>query len=124
MYFDTTDTAKNLSDFKRGDVVKMYKESARLEFPCVVLSCDRIEVFRVEALKGLLVSKTLMQNEGNDIYYVYIYMQGQLVQIGAIPKTRFRHLLTSKVFHTFEKKVHLDENTTITGDLMYALCTV
>lgn len=122
LYFNTTDF-NNETDFKRGDVVRMYKEASKLEFPCIILSCEKLEMFRVEAIRGLLSAKTLTTEEGNN-YKVYINLNGDLVQVGEMPDTRLRFVLSSKVFAVFEKRVHTDENTTVTGEMLYALCVI
>lgn len=118
--FDTVDIAKDNSDFKRGDVVKMYKEDTKLQYPCIMLGCENLEMFRVEAMKGILGSKSVLIDGNN--YAVYINMQGQIVQIGVLPNTRLKLVLSNRVFDVFDKKVHLDENTTVSGDMLYALC--
>lgn len=123
LYFDTTDIANTNEDFKRGDVVKMYKESTKLDYPCLILSCEQLEVFRVEAIKGILASRSLTNN-GNQVYNVYIHMQGQMVKIGLLPNNRLRFVLSNHVFDVFDKKIHLDDATTVTGDMLFALCTV
>lgn len=123
LYFETTDIANTNEDFKRGDVVKMYKESTKLEYPCIVLTCEHLEAFRVEAIKGLLASRTLTGNS-SELYSVYIHMQGQMVKIGQMPNSRLRFVLSNKVFTIFDKRVHPDKDTTVTGEMLYALCTV
>ena len=123
LYFDTTDIANTNEDFKRGDVVKMYKEATKLDYPCIVLTCEKLETFRVEAIKGLLASRTLT-GESTEFYSVYINMQEQMVKIGSIPNSRLRFMLSSKVFTPFDKRVHLNSELTVTGEMLYALCTV
>lgn len=119
-YFDTVESANTGSGFKRGDVVKMYKEGTKLLYPCIVLACEKLEMFRVEALKGILGSRSLLDDKNG--YRVYVSMQGQMVEIGVLPNTKLKLLLSNKVFDVFEKRVHLDENTTVEGDMIYALC--
>lgn len=123
LYFDTTDIGNTNTDFKRGDVVKMYKESTKLDYPCLVLTCEQLEAFRVEAIKGLLASRTLTGNS-SELYNVYIRMQGQMVKIGMLPNSRLRFVLSNRVFNIFDKQIHLDSNITVTGEMLYALCTV
>lgn len=118
--FSTVDSAIENENYKRGDVVKMYKESDKLEYPCIMLGCEVLESFRVEAMKGILGSSSLLKDEG--LYSVYINLRGQVVKIGVLPNTKLRFLLGNKVFENFDKKVHLDTQTTVTGDMLYALC--
>lgn len=123
LYFDTTDIAKTNEDFKRGDVVRMYKEGTQLQYPCIVLSCTHLEAFRVEAIKGVLGSRNLVNSE-NENYNVFIDMSGDLIMIGVIPNERLKFVLTNGVFDIFGKKVHLDPETTVTGDMLFALCVI
>lgn len=120
--FDTVDTANSNNGFKSGDVVKMYKEDTKLEYPCIVLECEKLEIFRVEAMKGVLGNRSLMQDEG--LYHVYVSIQGQVVEIGVLPSTKLKFLLGNKIFDVFDKRVHLDKDTTVIGDMLYALCLV
>lgn len=119
-HFDTVETAVENPNYKRGDVVKMYKEDTKLEYPCIMLKCEKLEMFRVEAMKGVLGTKSLI-NEDNQ-YNVYINIQGQIVQVGVIPSTKLKFILSNKIFDIFEKCVHSDAQTTVTGDMLYALC--
>lgn len=118
--FRTVDSAHAPTGFKRGDVVKMYKEGTELSFPCIVLTCEKLEKFRVDALKGVLGNRSLLSD--TEMYYVYIEMQGQLVMIGVLPNTRLRYILSSRVFDVFEKRIHLSKDVTVEGDMLYALC--
>jgi hypothetical protein len=120
--FDTIDSANESTDFKRGDVVKMYKEDTKLEYPCIVLACEELEMFRIEAMKGVLGNRSLLQD--SSLYAVYISIKGQVVQIGVLPNTKLKFLLGNKVFDVFKKRVHLDNATTVEGDMLYALCMV
>lgn len=123
LYFDTTDIANTNTDFKRGDVVKMYKEATKLDYPCLVLTCEKLEAFRVEAIKGLLASRSLT-GDASELYNVYVHMHGQMVKIGKLPNSRLRFILSNGVFSIFDKQVHLNDTTTVTGEMLYALCTV
>lgn len=118
--FLTVDSANPDSGFKRADVVRMYKEDTKLTFPCVVLTCETLEKFRVDALKGILGHRSLVSNE--DQYAVYIHMQNQLVEIGVLPSTKLKFLLGNKVFDVFSKRVHLDAESVLEGEMLYALC--
>lgn len=118
--FETVESATPKTGFKRGDVVKMYKEDTKLSYPCIVLECEKLEMFRVEALKGVLGNRSLVDTDNQ--YHVYIAMQGQLVGIGVLPSVKLKILLGNKVFDVFTKRVHLDKNTTVEGDMLFALC--
>jgi len=118
--FKTVDSAHAPSGFKRGDVVKLYKEGTELSFPCIVLSCDKLEMYRVDALKGVLGNRSLLVTE--DLYNVYVEMENAMVLIGSIPSTRLKYILGSRIFRPFRKRVHLSPQETIEGDLLYALC--
>jgi hypothetical protein len=118
--FDTVESAHAPTGFVRGDVVKMYKEDTKLQYPCIMLSCDSIERFRVDALKGILGHRSLLSDES--MYSVYVNMLGQVVQIGVLPNTRLKSLLGNRIFDIFAKRVHPDDHTTVEGDMLYALC--
>lgn len=122
-YFETTDISTANKDFKRGDVVKMYKESTQIEYPCLVLSCETLEMYRVKVIEGLLGCH-VSPPEGTTLYHTYIHMQDQLIKVGVLPAPRLRYILTSKVFDHFGKQVHPDPQTTITGEMLFALCVV
>lgn len=119
-FFETEDTYKT-AEFVRGSVVKLYKEGTELSFPCIVLKPQgELEMFRVEVMKGFLTGRSML--EQGDMYRVYVDIDDSLVGIGAIPNTRLKAILTSKVFASFDKQAHLDENTTLSGDMLFALC--
>jgi hypothetical protein len=118
--FNTVESAHEPTGFIRGDVVKMYKEGTKLTYPCVMLSCKTLEMFRVDALRGILGNRSLLQDDS--LYTIYVNMEGQVVEIGVLPNTRLKFLLGNKVFQVFEKRVHLDDQQTVEGDMLYALC--
>jgi hypothetical protein len=118
--FNTVDSAHPPTGFIRGDVVKMYKQDTVLLYPCIVLSCESLERYRVDALTGILGHRSLLEDES--MYNVYVSIQGSAVQIGVLPNTRLKSLLGNRIFDIFEKRVHPDSQTTIEGDMLYALC--
>lgn len=119
-FFITVDNANPDSGFTKGDVVRLYKNADQLSYPCIVLSCETVENFRVEALRGVLGSRSML--EQTDSYFVYIHFQNTLVQIGQMPATKIKPLLDNKVFDVFKKRIHMDENSCVEGDMLYALC--
>lgn len=114
--FDTTEVSRGSDDFVEGDVVRLYTEGTELEFPCLVLSCEQLEKYKVDAMKGLL-----MGNSPNG-YNVYIHFSGASVAVGRVGEDKLRVFLDDPTFASFEKVVHLDKNSTYQGDLLYALC--
>lgn len=120
LYFTTVENTTPLNGFKRGDKVRLYKEETSIEYPCLILSCEKLELYRAEVLKGFLRGKSLLP--AGDVYTLYLNISGQLVKLGEIEKTRLKPVLTSSVFSTFEKKAYLDKDTVIEGDMLFALC--
>lgn len=121
-YFDTVDDRRE-EDFKRGDVVRMYKEGNQLEYPCLIMSYPNLESFRVDALKAIVQPKGV-DADINDGYTIYIHIEDQLVDIGMVTKQRLRHLLDGETFKVFTKEMHLDNETKIEGEMLYALCEI
>lgn len=121
LWFEVADNEYE-KDFKAGDVVKRFKESKKLDYPCIILTCDNLELFRASALKSIIESKSLLDEP--DTYNVYIGVKSlnSMQLIGVVKNTRLKHLLSNKIFDVFDKRVYLDERTKIEGDLMYALC--
>jgi hypothetical protein len=120
LYFDTVESATADNGFKHGDVVRMYKEGTKLAYPCIMLTCETLDKFRVDAMRGIMGNRSLIADAS--VYTVYINLQGQIVDIGVLPNTKLRFLLGNKVFDVFNKKIHSDDQTTIEGDMLYALC--
>ena len=122
-YFETVEDRKE-ADFKRGDVVRMYKEGNHLEYPCLIMSYQNLESFRVDALKAIVRPKGA-DNSTPDGYTVYIHLQNQLVDIGMVTTKRLRHLLDEESFKVFTKEIYLDaQSESIEGEMLYALCAI
>lgn len=120
LYFDTVESALDSNGFIRGDVVRMYKVGTSLSYPCIMLSCEELDKFRIDAMRGILGNRSLLEDES--IYNVYINMQGNVIEIGVLPNSKLKFLLGNKVFDVFKKQVHIDKDTTVEGDMLYALC--
>lgn len=120
LYFPTYDQSTSM-DHKPGEVVKGYKEEQGLEYPCLMLFCDQLEVFRAKALKSILDNKGLIAQD--NLYTVYINLKNQVVKVGAISSDKLKMILGNKVFSPFGKKVYLDKDHVIEGVMLYALCT-
>lgn len=118
--FETEDSSRGNSKFKHGDVVKTYKEDNKIDYPCIILTCENLQKFRIMAMRGLLSHNSLLLQEG--MYSVYVDYQGTLTKVGIISNEKLRSLLTNKVFDVFDKKVYLDASTVVSGDMLFALC--
>ncbi len=110
------------TQFKRDNVVRQYSEDNKLNFPLLMLSCDKVELFRIEALRGMLRQPNYLGV--GDGFNVYIDIQGSLVGIGILDGRLLKSFLSNKVFSSFIKKVMLSEEDVIVGDMMFALCKV
>lgn len=108
------------STFKRADTVKMYKEDTQIEYPCLVLTCDKLEQFRVSALKGVMNNKSLIVKDGT--FSVYVALSGQHVKIGEMDDTRLKFILGNKVFDVFAKRFYRTKDVIFEGEMLYALC--
>lgn len=118
--FDTVDSANTDSKFKPGDTVKTYDERNSIRYPCLHLETDVLDSNTVRLLQGVLAYKTLIENE--DVYYIYLKVQDTLTEIGTVPSTRIKLLLENKAFKHFQKKAYLDKETSLEGDMLFALC--
>jgi len=121
-HFPTVETYSSRGDFKRGDTVKLYKEGSSIKYPHLLLECDKLELFRVEALRGILGKRSLLMDDS--YYTVYISMDSQLVEIGVLPAERLKFIISSRVFDVFRKSVARWEGDKIEGDMLYALCLI
>lgn len=102
--------------------VKMYTESNTIVYPSLHLCCStQPELFKLKVIKGLLENKSLLDTE--ECFAVYIDLQGNKVKIGEIVRDKLRSILKNKAFDVFEKKVYMDADFCLEGDMLYALCT-
>lgn len=122
IYFKAEDDNVPSKSIQGGSKIKMYAEDNKLTYPLILLTCDRPEVFRLEALKGLLDNETFLKDENK--YTVYFQIKDKLLKVGLLARSKLKALLKSKVFDVFTKTVMLDKDITVEGDLLYALCTV
>ena len=107
--------------FKTDNVEKAYDEDNKLNYPLLMLYSDKVELFRLEALKGMLKKPTFLK-EGNSGFHVYMNIQDQIVGVGILPWEKLKVILSNKTFSVFDKKVYLDENSVYQDELLYALC--
>lgn len=105
-----------------GDnVVKKYTESNVINYPNLVLCSDRkVDLFRVQVLQGMLRKSSYVER-GNS-YYVYMDIEGQMIEIGLLNIKDLKVVLSSKIFSIFDKYVCLDKEIKIHGDMLFALC--
>ena len=120
-YFSTVDYV-NGEEHQCGQAVKMYKESDQLKYPNIVLSCKQLELYKVEAIKGILSKKSLLASE--DSYALYIDFNDRLVEVGVIDANRLKIIVGNRLFDTFDKRAYLDKDSVVEGDMLFALCKV
>ena len=120
--FDTQDSKYTETRYRHDDIIRPFDEANKLDYPLLLLSCETIERFRVEVLKGMLKSSTYIEN--TDALNVYLEISGQKVGIGIVTGEMLRELLNNPTFRTFEKKIYLDNKSCYEGDMLYAFCTV
>lgn len=118
-YFEVDDTIKPEEKFRTDNVIKVYTEDNKLEYPLILLSSGSMEIFRIKTLKSMLEHDSLLQD---GFYNVYVFFQDQLMKVGLLSPNKLRVILNSKVFEPFKKQVMLDADTLIEGDLLHALC--
>lgn len=118
-HFETVDY-HNANQHKRGNSVKLYREGTSLEYPYLLLQTEKLEMYRIEAMKGILERSNSTQQE--DYLNVYIGLSNQYVLIGVLNQSKLKIILNSKVFDTFTKSVSRHEEERIEGDMLYALC--
>lgn len=116
--FITEENGLQDKSFVAGDIVRMYKEGTDISYPCVILECEKLEMFRVQMIKGVVETANLLSSSA---YTIYIGLEGKLIATGVLPANKLR-VLMGTAFDSFTRKVFLDENTMIEGDLIYALC--
>lgn len=120
--FDTQDSKYTETRYRHDDIIRPFDEANKLNYPLLLMSCETIERFRVEVLKGMLKNSTFIEN--NEALNVYLEISGQKVGIGIVTGDMLRELLNNPTFRTFEKKIYLDNKTCYEGDMLYAFCTV
>lgn len=108
------------NEYTTDNTVRLYKEDNKLNYPLIMLSSDAVELFRFEALKGMLKKSNFIGVEEG--YNVYMQVKDQIVGVGILSNKFLKAVLTNRVFNSFTKKVYLDKETSFEGDMLYALC--
>lgn len=120
--FETKESQFTDTQYRHDNVVRPYKESKSVVYPHLLLTCDKIERFRVEALKGIL--KGVSSAVSDDYIDVYMSLKGVKVHIGRLSRKVLKSLLCNKVFSTLDKKIYTDKDTYFEGDMLFAFCSV
>jgi len=117
-FFSSEESSVSVRD--KDTVVRQYGKKSDFEYPLLMLSCGHLELFRVEVMKGMLGKQNYMGSKGG--YNVYIDVGGVTVWVGMLENKTLKYFLTNKVFLPFEKKIMLDPDVEVKGDMMFALC--
>lgn len=120
--FDTTDSKFTDNKYRRDNIVRPYNESNTMVYPHLLLSCDKIERFKVEALKGILSSVSSVTRE--DYIDVYMSLKGSKVHIGKLSRKVLKSVIDNKVFASMEKRIYTDKENFVEGNMLYAFCSV
>lgn len=111
------DTNENVVvGYNMSGVIKKYSESSELQYPFIVIGCDKIEKYKVETIKALLCF------DSEDPIYVYLTMMEKMINIGKIDRKKLRTLLDTKVLEGMNKEIHISSDDVLEGDMMYAMC--
>lgn len=97
-------------------VIKKYSETSKLEYPLIILKCDKIEKYKVEAIKSLLCF------DSDEYLNVYLIVKENMLQIGKLERRKLRMLLSTDVLKDFEKEIYVSPDDMLTGDMMYCMC--
>lgn len=117
-----TEDSYNKPSFKRGNTVKLYSEGASMEFPFLLLECDSLKKYLVDALRGIIAPATLIPDE--TLYNIYISVSSNPVKIGAVSAYRMKAITQNKLFRGFRISAHLSETVVYSGDMVQALCAI
>lgn len=118
-YIKTEDSMYKDKYFKPNDTVKMYKEGTGVTYPMVMLTVETLEAFRIKAMQGVLYENPVADTEN---YSIYVRQGKKAVRVGYLPTEKLGYILHNNVFSVYDKKIYLDKETIIEGDMMYALC--
>ncbi len=119
-YFEVDEMKYESNVYKSDNILKKYKEDNKLNYPLIYLKIDAIELFRVDALKGMLKKETILGDD--DVINVYLDFQGTLMHLGLLDMLLLRSFLDNPVFKTWEKCIYTGPEMCYSDVMMYALC--
>ena len=118
--YKSEDTKYNENKYHSDNIIRDYEEDNKYNYPLLYLTGEKIELFRVQALTGMLDKRSFIDTD--ELYYhVYVDVDGSVVYLGKLLSKLLRTVLNNQTFSTFNKKVYLNKDTSYEGDLLYAL---
>jgi hypothetical protein len=117
---DYGDVEEHVYESKQIDVTK---KSSSVEYPMLYLKLNNQSTVELNLLKNML--RTSCQDADAMYFHIYLDVCGSVIKPqGVLRNVELKTLLSSSIFSDVDKYIKLDENTTITGDMMFALCAV
>lgn len=104
-----------------GSSIKKYKVTNVIEYPAFVIAGEDFELFQVNTLKSMLT-----ETPKDDVvqYHCYVMLKNKRIRLGLLNEDKLKNILVTSVFERYEKRVEYGDGEVITGDDLYALCTV
>lgn len=121
--YKSEDTKYNENKYRSDNIIRDYEEDNKYNYPLLYLTSEKVELFRVQALTGMLDKRSFIDTD--ELYYhVYVEVDGSVVYLGKLLSKLLRTILNNQTFNTFNKKVFLNKDTSYEGDMLYALSEI
>lgn len=119
--FDTQDSQFHETKYRRDNMIRDYEESNKIPYPHLLLTCTKLDRYKILTLKGMLTSPTSsLKSEG--MLDVLMRTASGLNHIGRVSNITLKTILGNKIFDDFNKKIYIDKDTFYEGDMLYAFC--
>lgn len=119
--FDTQDSQFHETKYRRDNMIRAYDESNKIPYPHLLLTCDKLDRYKVITLKGMLTSPASTLRTENMID-VLMRTPAGLNHIGRVSNITLKTILGNKIFEDFGKRIYTSKDTYFEGDMMYAFC--
>lgn len=101
--------------------IDITKKSSSVEYPLLYLKLNNQSTIELNLLKSML--RTSCQDAEAMYFHIYLDVCGSIIKPqGVLRNVELKTLLSSRIFTEVEKYIKLDDNTVISGDMMFALC--
>ena len=102
-------------------MVRPYDETDKTPYPHLLLMCNKLDMYRLNTLKGMLISAQTSVVPENSMAVVMKTVAGSS-HIGYISNITLKTLIGNKVFSTFDKRIYVSPDEFYEGDMLYAFC--
>ena len=129
MTYDSEDSIYHAELKSEDGDIKNFSISDVCEYPFLMLrSKTKVPRYRIAVLKDALEKPKYGDSKVPDGYMnVYITMLEEdgwkASYLGLLNRDNLRSILSGDLFKDFQKRIHIDEEQKLKGDMMYTFCT-